>query len=265
MAAKQCAKCDTEQHPALFGQPRGWRAVIKDDTLCDMCRDDKEWLTSFSCMSLSEQLVFAALIGDLHRVESLFGQGASLSTAHVAPTLIGDEGGCSLRLTPVAAAVLEKPQVREFASCRSILVALLELGADCHTAVVCDTHGGDDDVEARAACGCVHGQTPLELVEKHDESLLAEHIRRRLFHGRGCRGTPVKERAAKVGVRLPPTPEGASKVQLRKHQKACRQKVATAEERADDDPMKRKRHLALRAVAQAKYRKKKEAGRDIGT
>ena len=94
----------------------------------------------------------------------------------------------------------------------------MELGADCHTAVVCDTHGGDDDVEARAACGCVHGQTPLELVEKHDESLLAEHIRRRLFHGRGCRGTPVKERAAKVGVRLPPTPEGASKVQLRKHQ-----------------------------------------------
>jgi len=258
MAAKQCAKCDTEQHPALFGQPRGWRAVIKDDTLCDMCRDDKEWRTSFSCMSLSEQLVFAALIGDLYRVESLVGRGASLSTAHVAPTAIGDEGGCSLRLTPVAAAVLEKPQVREFSSCRSILVALLELGADCHTAVVCDTHGGDDDVEARAACGCVHGQTPLELVEKHDESLLAEHIRRRLFHGRGCRGTPIKERAAKVGVRLPPTPEGASKVQLRKHQKACRQKVATAEERADDDPMKRKRHLSLRAVAQAKYRKKIE-------
>ena len=57
----------------------------------------------------------------------------------------------------------------------------------------------------------------------------------------GGGGTPVKERAAKVGVRLPPTPEGASKAQLRKHQKACRQKVATAEERADDDPLKRKR------------------------
>ena len=114
--------------------------MIKDDTLCDMCRDDKEWLTSFSCMSLSEQLVFAALIGDLNRVESLVGRGASLSTAHVAPTSIGDEGGCSLRLTPVAAAVLEKRQDREFANCRSILVALLELGADCHTAVVCGTH-----------------------------------------------------------------------------------------------------------------------------
>ena len=96
-------------------------------------------------MSLSEQLVFAALIGDLNRVESLVGRGASLSTAHVAPTAIGDEGGCSLRLTPVAAAVLEKPQDREFASYRSILVALLELGADCHTVVVCDAHGGDDD------------------------------------------------------------------------------------------------------------------------
>ena len=90
----------------------------------------------------------------LYRVESLIGRGASLSTAHVAPTAIGDEGGCcSLRLTPVAAAVLEKPQDREFASYRSILVALLELGADCHTAVVCDTHGSDDDVEARVACG----------------------------------------------------------------------------------------------------------------
>ena len=90
-------------------------------------------------------------------------------------------------------------------------------------------------------------------------------IQGRLFHGRGCRGTPVKEHAAKVGVCLPPTPEGASKAQLRKHQWACRQKVPTAEERADDDPMKRKRHLALRAVTQAKYRKKKEAGRDIET
>ena len=123
MAAKQCAKCDTEQHPALFGQPRGWRAVIKDDTLCDMCRDDKEWRTSFSCMSLSEQLVFAALIGDLYRVESLVGRGASLSTAHVTPTAIGDEGGCSLRLTPVAAAVLksrrtESLQVIEVSSSR---------------------------------------------------------------------------------------------------------------------------------------------------
>ena len=105
MTAKQCAKCGTEQHPALFGQPRGWRAMIEDDTLCDMCRDDKEWLASFSCMPLSEQLVFAALIGDLNRVESLVGRGASLSTAHVAPTSIGDDGGCSLRLTPVAAAV----------------------------------------------------------------------------------------------------------------------------------------------------------------
>ena len=76
-------------------------------TLCGMCRDDKEWLTSFSCMSLSEQLVFAALIGDLNRVESLVGRGAPLSTAHVAPTSIGDEGSCSLSLTPVAAAVLD--------------------------------------------------------------------------------------------------------------------------------------------------------------
>ena len=74
---------------------------------------------------------FAALIGDLTRVESLFGRDAPLPTAHVAPTSIGDEGGCSLSLTPVAAAVLEQPSDREFSSYRSILVTLLALGADC--------------------------------------------------------------------------------------------------------------------------------------
>ena len=92
------------------------------------------------------------------------------------------------------------------------------------------------------------------------------------------RTTPVKERAAKCGVQLPPTPSGvreaiqsgspiaketARKV-LQRHQKACHQKVARAEESQQNEEYggttKYARHHAEHASTQARYRKRKHQG-----
>ena len=76
---------------------------------------------------------------------------------------------------------------------------------------------------------------------------MATIIQDRLFRGRERRGTPVKERAKKAGVALPPTPDGVrdaidsgtpetqrrARKQLQRHQKHCHQKVSRAEVAGD--------------------------------
>ena len=76
------------------------------------------------------------------------------------------------------------------------------------------------------------------------------------------RTTPIKERAEKANVLLPPTPGGIrsgisdgsprtvreSKKRLHKHQKACHKKVALAETTADAFAPRCKRHRALKSA-----------------
>ena len=77
---------------------------------------------------------------------------------------------------------------------------------------------------------------------------MATIIQDRRFRGRERRGTPVKERAKKAGVALPPTPGGVrgaidssgtpetqrrARKQLQRHQKHCQQKVSRAEAAGD--------------------------------
>ena len=157
------------------------------------------------------------------------------------------ELGCHLRLTAVAAVCLE---IRDVTSHQEILDKLLCWGADSHTAVVCETHGGD---HSELPIGCIHGQTPLQLASKFEDPWFANRIRKRHFRGRERCGTPVKEHEVNAGNTLPPpTPPGGlefgvrcaiehgtpatqaqAKRQLQRHQKSCQQRAVRAEERGE--------------------------------
>ena len=188
--------------------------------------------------------------------------------------------GCVLRLTAVAAVCIE---VRDatFITYRDILDILLHWQADCRSAIVCVTHGGSE-----MPCGCLHGQTPLQVSQNHAfddpraDGQFAERIRRRLSCKRERRATPVKERAVKVGVVLPPTPSGVREAtksgtpvaqrearrKLQRHQQACQQRVASAEEKADvgcSVSGVAARHRALHAANQARHHaRKKQCARE---
>ena len=133
-------------------------------------------------------------------------------------------------------------------------------------------------------CGCLHGQTPLQVSQNHAfddpraDGQFAERIRRRLSCKRERRATPVKERAVKVGVVLPPTPSGVREAtksgtpvaqrearrKLQRHQQACQQRVASAEEKADvgcSVSGVAARHRALHAANQARHHARKKAVR----
>ena len=47
-----------------FGCARLWRETIKDDELCDICRDDQEWMKVHFDRSLAEIAVIAAHLGE---------------------------------------------------------------------------------------------------------------------------------------------------------------------------------------------------------
>ena len=259
MAAQPCTKCgENPRGGNLSPYASLWRACPDDDELCDWCRDDIEWTKAFFSEPLSEQLMFAASFGDLRRVEILINQGASLSCAHSgigtstsapAPAPAGDGKQCMFRLTAAAAALLEFDE-GQFDDVYGIIKLLVRWDADCHTRVVCETHGGGE-----IPLDCLHGLSPLEMAQKHDSRPFREGVRwkmatiiqDRLFRGRERRGTPVKERAKKAGVALPPTPDGVrdaidsgtpetqrrARKQLQRHQKHCQQKVSRAEVAGD--------------------------------
>ena len=141
MVVEQCTKCGVKGCPELFGQTSEWRDVIPNDELCDSCRDDVEWRKDNVLVPLSDQVVKAAHFGEREILNRLVDQGAPLSGA-----LSGVENaklGCHLRLTAVAAVCLE---FRDVTSYQEILDKLLCWDADSHTAVVCETHGGDHSV-----------------------------------------------------------------------------------------------------------------------
>ena len=90
--------------------------------------------------------------------------------------------------------------------------------------------------------------TPLELAEQSNHTAVLELIHSTGGSKRPRRQTPVKDRAVKVGLELPPTPAGVreaiehgspskqreAKRKLQRHQKGCHQKVDRAEARAAD-------------------------------
>ena len=88
---------------------------------------------------------------------------------------------------------------------------------------------------------------------------------------------PVKERAKKAGVQLPPTPDGIrseiehgspntkrkAKVKLQHHQKACQQKVQRVEIVKDCNAPHAKRKRKLRSAGdKARYAKKHGANQE---
>ena len=118
--------------------------------------------------------------GDLRRVEILINQGASVSCAHSgigtstsapAPAPAGDGKQCMFRLTAAAAALLEFDE-GQFDDVYGIIKLLVRWDADCHTRVVCETHGGGE-----IPLDCLHGLSPLEMAQKHDSRPFREGVR----------------------------------------------------------------------------------------
>ena len=73
-----CSKCGDDDHRG-FGCASLWRETIKDDELCDICRDDQEWMKVFFDRSLAEMAVIAAHLGEERQFRKLVDMGAPLS------------------------------------------------------------------------------------------------------------------------------------------------------------------------------------------
>ena len=110
----------------------------------------------------------------------LTNQGASLSCAHSgigtgtsapAPAPAGDGKQCMFRLTAAAAALLEFDE-GQFDDVYGIIKLPVRWDADCHTRVVCETHGGGE-----IPLDCLHGLSPLEMAQKHDSRPFREGAR----------------------------------------------------------------------------------------
>jgi hypothetical protein len=254
----------------------GETLVRKSTPFCASCRLDRAWCKATMGMSLSEQMVMAAHEGDAKRVEKLLNKGAPVSGMEAALERVlasSSDNRCKLRITPLAAACIECDS--RCNDRRDIIHKLFNWSADSHSAVVCETHGEEG---FSIPDGCLHGKAPIDLARLHDaehgEPCLCPAMVIRTTRGRERRATPVIERAAKAGVKLDPTPAGvrdtiksgtpnAQKLatrSLQRHQKACQQKVARAEERDPSHPRadKRPRILAKHAVTQARHHKQKK-------
>ena len=58
-----CSKCGEDDHRE-FGCARLRRESTKGDVLCDMCKDDQEWMKAHFDRSLAEMVVIAAHLGE---------------------------------------------------------------------------------------------------------------------------------------------------------------------------------------------------------
>ena len=148
-----------------------------------------------------------------------------------APLIIRCPSGktsCKIAFNPLAAAVISGSS--EVVSC------LLQLGVTDKTPSKC--------LSCISECPSgFDGLTPLQLAEKVGDDCIRRKVAADTKRQR--RETPVKLRAEKSGVCLPPTPAGvrgglessspvtkaASKKALQRHQKACQQAVDRAEKR----------------------------------
>lgn len=163
---------------------------------------------------------------------------------------------CNVRLTPFAAAVMS--------GSKAAVERLLSFGVDDKTPTKCFTHN--------CFCDFNYYISPLDL---HPVGGTVSKPKRRR------RSTPVKERAAKVGVVLPPTPTGLrdrlhhlgstghcdgscelaewneGRRKMQRHQKACQQKVERAEMLQAKESAKYQRFCSRQTWAVTRHRSKK--------
>ena len=201
---------------------------------CAKCWDDYECCTD-PFLQPSEQFVKACFLQVDDVFDDLFDGGVCLSK----PADIGNvwridtpqaaRKTCSVRMTAVAALCLTGTD--------DDIYKLIKAGADYQTPAKCLSC-------SNGSCATVTGigKAPLEVARERGldmqwiDSLVSSGKRPR-------RTTPVKQRAAKIGVELPPTPSGIREALadgdddrkrkarrlLQRHQKACHQKVDRVE------------------------------------
>ena len=181
-------------------------------------------------------------------VQFLWKQGSDIDAKHVSR---GEKTACKVCVTPLHVACIYAG--RGDADYSAIVKKLLEWNADTKLTALSSS---PDCVSA------YDGLTPLEILSVDDDFRASREDLLILFqpsHRRKRkRTTPVKARAVKVGLELPPTPAGVrdqiasaspnthkqGKARLQRHQKACQQKVQRAEESEEEE--QRRNNLALR-------------------
>jgi len=163
----------------------------------------------------------ACATGNVELIELLHRNGANMNGAAEKWIRSDDGCWCKCKLTPFAAAVL-------LGSKAAVDCLLKLLGVDYKTTVRCLTCKPGFELD-----NCdLNFLSPLEHLEM-------SHPKRQR------RITPVKERAAKIGIALPPTPTGLrdrvadgdvviedlvhARKELQRHQKSCQQRVDRAE------------------------------------
>ena len=189
--------------------------------------------------------------GNVELIELLHRYGADLNTPSTQWLRHEDDRHwCKVRLTPFAAAVL----------------------SDSRPAVDCLLRFPSTDCETRVECtSCAEGfelgncdlrcMDPLEC--RATGAIESKPKRQR-------RTTPVKDRAAKVGLALPPTPAGLrdriaestitdlrlARKEMQRHQKKCQQKTERAEMQQAKESAKYQRYCARSAVCVTRHRNK---------
>ena len=204
------------------------------------------------CWESSAQQYVKACCGagslcDDHR-EHLFCAGVDLDhPADLPCSLPGSEKECIVRMTALTALCMEGDE--------DDIYQHIKAGANYEQpalAVRCTAPGGS---QTCSSCNTFVGVAPLELARQRglDMEDIDELVSRKRRNPR--RTTPVKQRAQKIGLELPPTPSGIRQAlageddepkkdarrRLQRHQKACQQAVdrgekARAEKRDSSNP-----------------------------
>ena len=187
-------------------------------------------------------------------IELLHRYGADLKTPSTQWLRHEDDGHWSkVRLTPFAAAVL----------------------SDSRPAVDCLLRFSSTDFETTVECtSCAEG-FELDHCELHCMDPLECTARKRLSKVKRQRRTaPVKDRAAKIGLALPPTPAGLrdriaastegvltddlrfARKEMQRHEKKCQQKIERAEMQQAKESAKYQRYCARSAACVTRHRNK---------
>ena len=205
----------------------------------------------------------ACEFGSIDLVIWLYGLGVDIEKPGVGLFRVdstGTEAVVRLRTSPLVCATLYR---------HKDIVALL-LGWGANRNATAEAIGDSERTEDTA----FDGKKPIEIAMIQDDEDLATLMHSTKRHR--CK-IPVKERAKKAGVQLPPTPDGIrreiehgspntkrkAKVTLQHHQQACQQKVQRVEIAKDCHAPHAKRKRKLRSAGdKARYAKKHGANQE---
>ena len=183
---------------------------------------------------LACELGYAGVMEWLWRQGSDINAAATIEVAHVSDGKVTTYKVC---VTPLQVACIYAGRSPEYAA---VVRKLLEWKADAKLTATSLIPECPYD-----------GRTALDILSVNDDYRAARDDVLGLFRlqssSKRKRSTPVKERAVKADVELPPTPAGLreqltsdspntrkeAKRRMQRHQKACQQKVARAEENAE--------------------------------